>query len=126
MNKPGLSGLPRLTAATGYSLKGFKAAWQLEEAFRMEVLLTAIFIPLSFVVGQSISHQLVLLMSCVLILLAELVNSAIEAIVDRIGIEQHPLSGQAKDIGSAGVFLTLIFFGISWALSLWQYFFTDF
>ncbi len=122
LNKPGKTGLSRLIAATGYSIAGFKATWKHEEAFRMEARLCAIFIPLSFWVGQDLNHQLLLIFSCVLVLLAELFNSALEAIVDRVSKEMHPLSGQAKDIGSAGVFLTLVTFGLVWGLSLWQFF----
>lgn len=122
MNKPGLTGLPRLIAAAGYSVKGVKATWRSEEAFRIEAWLMAIFFPLSFVIGETLSHQLILVITCALVLLAELFNSAIEAIVDRVSTQQHPLSGQAKDIGSAGVFLTLILFGLIWAISLWHYF----
>lgn len=120
-NKPDKSGIPRLIAATGYSMKGLKAAWQYEEAFRLEVCLAAIFVPLSFIVGETLTHQLILVISCALVLLAELVNSAIEAVVDRVSAEIHPLSGQAKDIGSAAVFLTMSLFLGVWGLSVWAY-----
>ena len=120
-NKPGKSGIPRLIAATRYSLQGLQAAWQHEEAFRIETCLAVIFIPLSFVISNNLNHQLILTLSCVLVLFAELINSAIEAIVDRIGPEQHPLSGRAKDIGSAGVMLCLLFFLLVWSLSGWHY-----
>ena len=120
MTKPGKTGLPRLLAAARYSLQGFRAAWRYEEAFRTEATLAIIFIPLAFWVGQGLTHQLLLVMSCGLIVLAELLNSAIEAVVDRFGSEQHPLSGQAKDLGSAAVFVSLVLFLILWAPSLWQ------
>ena len=121
-NKPGKTGLSRLIAATGYSLQGFKATFKHEEAFRLEVCASLFFIPASFWVGQNLAHQLLLVFSCGLVLLAELFNSAIEAIVDRVGHEIHPLSGLAKDIGSAGVFLTTLLFLLAWGLSLWQLF----
>lgn len=120
MTKPGKTGLPRLLAATRYSIQGFRAAWRYEEAFRTEATLAIVFIPLAFWVGQGLTHQLLLVMSCGLIVLAELLNSAIEAVVDRLGPEQHPLSGQAKDLGSAAVFVSLALFLIVWAPSLWQ------
>jgi diacylglycerol kinase (ATP) len=122
MTKPGKTGIARLVAATGYSLKGLRAAWKFEEAFRIEATLACICIPLSFWVGRDLTHQLLLVMSCALVILAELFNSAIEAAVDRFGSEMHPLSGQAKDIGSAGVFVTLILFAVTWLPSLWQHF----
>lgn len=123
MTKPGKTGLPRLFAATRYSMQGLRAAWKYEEAFRLEATIACICIPLSFWVGQGLPHQLLLVISCGLVLLAELFNSAIEAAVDRFGSEMHPLSGQAKDIGSAGVFTSLMLFLIVWLPSLWQRFF---
>lgn len=120
LNKPGKTGFSRLIAATGYSLKGFRATFKHEEAFRLEVCASLVFIPASYWVGQSLSHQLLLVFSCALVLLAELFNSAIEAIVDRVSHEQHPLSGLAKDIGSAGVFLTMMLFLFTWGISLWH------
>ena len=122
MTKPGKTGLARLIAATGYSMQGLRAAWKYEEAFRIEATLTCTCIPLAFWVGQGLTHQLLLVISCGLVLLAELFNSAIEAAVDRFGSEMHPLSGQAKDIGSAGVFTSLMLFLIVWVPSLWQRF----
>lgn len=122
-NKPGKTGIARLIAATGYSMQGLKAAWKYEEAFRLEVCAAVICIPASFWVGTSLALQLLLITSCVLVLLAELFNSAIEAAIDRMGSEKHPLSGQAKDIGSAGVFLTMTLFLVIWGLSLWHRFF---
>lgn len=120
MHKPGKRGLARLIATTGYAAKGYSAVWRNEEAFRLEIYLALLFVPLSFWLGADLSERLLLLNSCALVLLAELVNSAIEAAVDRIGAEQHPLSGQAKDIGSALVFTSILFFLISWGACLWQ------
>lgn len=122
MTKPGKTGLARLLAATGYSMQGFRAAWKYEEAFRIEASLVGICIPLAFWIGRDLTHQLLLIITCGIVLLAELFNSAIEATVDRFGSDMHPLSGQAKDIGSAGVFTSLMLFLIVWAPSLWQHF----
>jgi diacylglycerol kinase (ATP) len=122
MTKPGKTGIARLIAATGYSMQGFRAAWKHEEAFRIEATLACLCVPASFWVGQGLTHQLLLVVTCALVILAELFNSAIEAAVDRFGSEMHPLSGQAKDIGSAGVFTSLALFLIVWGASLWQRF----
>lgn len=122
MTKPGKTGLARLIAATGYSLQGLRAAWKHEEAFRLEATLACLCIPLAFWVGRDLTHQLLLVVVSGLVILAELFNSAIEAAVDRFGSEMHPLSGQAKDIGSAGVFTALMLFIVVWAPSLWQRF----
>lgn len=122
MNKPGKKGIARLIAATQYSIHGFKAAWHYEEAFRTELCLALLFFPACFWIGETLAHQLVLVISCFLVVIAELTNSAIEAVVDRVSAERHPLSGQAKDIGSALVFCTLILFIIIWGLSFWHFF----
>lgn len=122
MTKPGKTGIARLIAATGYSIKGLRAAWKYEEAFRIEATLACLCVPLAFYVGRDLTHQLLLVVTCAMVILAELFNSAIEAAVDRHGSEMHPLSGQAKDIGSAGVFTSLMLFIICWAPSLWQRF----
>ncbi|HSB96785.1 MAG TPA: diacylglycerol kinase [Spongiibacteraceae bacterium] len=123
MTKPGKTGLARLFAATGYSMQGLRAAWKHEEAFRIEATLACLCVPLAFWVGRDLTHKLLLVICCGLVIIAELVNSAIEAAVDRFGSEQHPLSGQAKDIGSAVVFTSLVLFLIVWIPSLWQRFF---
>ena len=113
--KPGgKRGLARLWAATGYSLNGLRAAFRHEEAFRMEVLLSASLILVTFIIARTFVEGMILIIPLILMLLAELVNSAIEAIVDRIGPEQHELSGRAKDIGSAAVFVTFGFAAVTW------------
>lgn len=119
--KPGKRGLARLIAATGYSFQGFRAAWRNEAAFRQELVLALIFLPAAFWLGDTLTHQLLLVMSCALVVLAELLNSAIESVVDRISDEHHELSGRAKDIGSAAVFVTLTLFVVMWGLSFWQW-----
>lgn len=119
--KPGKQGIARIIAATGYSFQGFRAAWRHEAAFRQELILAALFVPAAFWLGDSLTHQLVLIMSCALVVLTELLNSAIEAVVDRISDDLHELSGRAKDIGSAAVFVALTLFVAVWGLSFWQW-----
>ena len=123
MQKPGNKGLTRLYYATTYSLDGFKAAWKNEEAFRMEICLCIVFMPASFVIGMTLPHQLILFTACAVVLIAEVVNTAIESIVDRISTEQSFLSGQAKDLGSLVVFLSMMTFLVVWLPSLWTYIF---
>lgn len=122
MNKPGKRGVARALAATRYSMQGLRAAWRHEEAFRLETVLVAVCLPLAFLAGEDLTHRLVLVLSCGQILVAELINSAIEAVVDRVGVEHHPLAGQAKDIGSAAVFVSLGIFGLVWGTTLWERF----
>jgi diacylglycerol kinase (ATP) len=114
MGKPGNQGLTRIIKAAGYSAKGFKAAWTYESAFRQEVVLTVALTPLAFLLGRD-PVEISLLIAClVLVVIIELLNSGIEAVVDRIGDEPHTLSGRAKDLGSAAVFLALVLVVIVW------------
>ncbi len=114
MAKPGYQGLTRIIKAAGYSAKGFRAAWKYESAFRQEIVLTGALIPLAFWLGRD-PVEIGMLISCLLlVVIVELLNSAIEAVVDRVGDEPHQLSGQAKDLGSAAVFVALIFAGVLW------------
>jgi diacylglycerol kinase (ATP) len=119
MTKPGKTGIPRLIAAFGYSMQGLRAAWKYEEAFRIEATLAIVCVPLALLVGDGLAHKIGLLICCALVIITELLNSAIEAVVDRFGSELHPLSGQAKDIGSAAVFSSLMLFLLAWTPSLW-------
>lgn len=112
------TGIKRLLNACLFSAAGFKATWDHEEAFRQEVLLFVITTPLAIWLGETAIEKLLLIGSVVLVLLVELLNSAIETVVDRVGPERHELSGRAKDIGSAAVMLSLVWAGISWALIL--------
>ena len=122
MTKPGNRGLRRVIAATVFSFKGFKAAWQNEEAFRTEILLAIVLVPTAFWLGQSTVERLLLLLSLILVILAELANTAIESVVDRISSEQHPLSGQAKDLGSSLVFVTNMTVLLVWGMIGWDRF----
>lgn len=114
------TGLKRLLNACVFSFAGFKAIWIHEEAFRQEVLLFVITTPLAIWLGGTTIEKLLLIGSVVLVLLVELLNSAIEATVDRVGLERHELSGRAKDIGSAAVMLSLIWAGITWLSILYK------
>lgn len=116
------TGLNRLWHATGYSLVGLRAGWG-EKAFRQEVLLAAVLLPLSLWLGQDWVQVALLAGSVVLVLITELLNSGIEAAIDRIGLELHDLSKRAKDMGSAAVLLSLLLCAGIWAAALYQRFF---
>ncbi|MBP6725335.1 MAG: diacylglycerol kinase, partial [Halioglobus sp.] len=103
--KPGKTGISRIVDATMYSWRGFRAAFRYESAFRQELALALFALPLACFIAQDTVQFLLLVLPLLLILLVELANSAIESIVDRIGSEQHELSGRAKDMGSAMVFV---------------------
>lgn len=114
------SGLNHYIKATGYSLKGLQAAWKNEYAFRVEVRLLVVFIPTALLLGQNALERATLLLPLFLIIIAELTNSALEALCDRISLETHPLAGQAKDIGSAIVFVALITTICIWLLFIYE------
>jgi diacylglycerol kinase (ATP) len=116
----GKTGVQRLLNAVGYSLHGFTSAFRHEEAFRQETLLAAVMIPLALVLHVSGTGKAMMVASVVLVLIVELLNSAIEAAVDRISLDQHRLSKRAKDIGSAAVFLSLMNVAAVWALVLFD------
>lgn len=108
-------GFRRLVSATGYSCKGLKYAFINEEAFRIEVVVSLIGLPLSIWLGRTVVETLLLAGSLLLILTVELLNTAVEAIVDRIGPEHHVLSGAAKDVASAAVLMVLLLAFTIWA-----------
>jgi len=108
----------RLIKAAGYSLAGLSAAYRHEAAFRFEVWMTAVLIPIALWLGPD-TVSIALMIACVmLVMIVELGNSAIEAVVDRISTERHPLSGRAKDLGSAAVFVALVNLVLVWGLLL--------
>ena len=114
----GKTGLTRVWNALHYSLAGLRAAFKYEDAFRQEVFLAAILIPLALLLPASgIGHAL-MIAAVLLVMIVELLNSAIEATVDRVSIENHPLAKRAKDIGSAAVFVALLNVLIVWVLVL--------
>lgn len=114
----GTSGLQRILNATGYSLAGFKAAFQNEAAFRQIILINSMLIPLSFFMPVSRVEQVIMIVVCLLAIIVELINSAIEAVVDRVSMEQHPLSKNAKDMGSAAQFVALAIIALTWGACL--------
>lgn len=114
----GTSGLQRILNATGYSLAGFKAAFQNEAAFRQIILINSMLIPLSFFMPVSRVEQVIMIVVCLLAIIVELINSAIEAVVDRVSMEQHPLSKNAKDMGSAAQFVALAIITLTWGACL--------
>ncbi len=114
------TGIDRIVHATIYSIAGLRAAWRHEAAFRLEVLLCVVLLPAAFWVGQSAVEWSLLIGSCLLVLIVELLNSAVESTVDRVGTDRHELAGRAKDLGSAAVFVSLLLTGIVWGLIGWQ------
>lgn len=116
MSKPGKTGVQRVMDAFDYSMKGLVASWKYEAAFRQEVVLAVVLIPAAFWLAQTHIELILLISSVFWVLMAELANSALEAVVDRIGPERHDLSGRAKDIGSALVFLSLMLLVIIWVI----------
>ncbi|ASJ97145.1 diacylglycerol kinase [Shewanella marisflavi] len=112
-------GIKRIFRATGFSIQGLKLAWQSEAAFRQELILVAFMLPVAFLLDVTVVERILLIMTLMIVLIVELLNSAIEAVVDRIGPEIHPLSGQAKDIASAAVFIALALCGLTWLLIIW-------
>lgn len=116
----GKTGFKRVINATGYSLAGFKAAFLSEAAFRQIVILNIILIPLSFFLNVSAAEQAIMVIVCLLSMIVELFNSAIEAVVDRISLDRHPLSKNAKDMGSAAQFISLAIIALTWGIILWR------
>jgi len=113
-----LQGMGRMLRAFGSSAKGLVGAFREEEAFRQELLFACVALPLGLWLGHSGVERALLVAPVLLILIVELLNSAIEATVDRIGLERHELAGLAKDIGSAAVLLSIILLGVVWLLVL--------
>jgi len=120
MASQGTGGFERLIKATQFSCQGFKAAFKNEAAFRQEVFLAIILIPLGFYLGNNGLERALLISVVILVPIIELLNSGIEAIVDRVSTENHELSGRAKDLGSAAVLLSLINVVVVWALILFS------
>jgi len=113
------SGFQRWLDATGHSLNGIRACWKNEAAFRQDVLLSAVLFACSFFLAKSVEQWLLLIFPLFLILIVELLNSAVENVVDRIGLEMHHLSGLAKDMGSAAVLFCLFLIGLTWISIAW-------
>jgi diacylglycerol kinase (ATP) len=116
------TGFARLWHATGYSVAGLRAGWG-EAAFRLEACLAFLLVPLAFWIGRTWTEVALLAGTVLLLMIVELLNTAIEAAIDRIGPEWHDLSKRSKDMGSAAVFLATLLAGGIWAAGLWHYFF---
>jgi len=122
MGKTGVTGIKRIINAFGYSMKGLRAAFKHESAFRQETALLVILLPIAILLGQNIVDYSILIGSLLLVMIVELLNSALEAVVDRVGDEHHKLAGRAKDMGSAAVFVSLVNVGVIWSMYVFQYF----
>jgi len=124
MSKPGNTGIRRILRATGFSVQGLASAWKHEAAFRQEVVLLVILTPIAFWLGETVLLQALLIGVCLLVLIVELFNSAIEAAIDRHGDEHHELSGRAKDMGSAAVLVSLVIVLLVWGAVICDRFYT--
>ncbi len=123
MLKPkGKSGTKHFISATQYSAQGIKAAWKNEFAFRTELRLLIFFVPAAFLLGNTAVERSLLLLPLFFVLIAELTNTALETLCDRISTETHPLSAQAKDVGSAVVFTALLATICVWCLFIYEKF----
>jgi len=120
VGKPGNTGITRIIKAFGFSMKGFRAAWKHEAAFRQELMLTVVLTPLAFVISETTMQLALLLLTLFVVLITEILNSAVEAVVDRVSDEQHKLAGRAKDMGSAAVFLSLVMTAVIWGLVIFE------
>nr|WP_066333820.1 diacylglycerol kinase [Azohydromonas lata] len=116
----GRTGLDRVMRATRYSMDGLRMAYLGEQAFRQEVWLAAVLLPLGLWLGRTWVETALLLGSVLLVLIVELLNSGIEAAIDRVSLELHDLSKRAKDLASAAVFLSLVLCAMVWLMALWQ------
>jgi diacylglycerol kinase (ATP) len=112
----GKTGLRRLINAFGYSVEGIKAAYKNEDAFRQEVRLAVVLIPLAVYLGKTGIEQALMIGSVMLVIIVELLNSSIEATVDRVSLDHHKLAKRAKDIGSAAVLFSLVNLAVVWGL----------
>jgi diacylglycerol kinase (ATP) len=122
MGKPGATGIRRIWNAFFYSLTGIRLAWQHESAFRQESALAIIMLPVAFWLGSNVIEYALLIGCVFIVLITELLNSAIEAIVDRVGTDHHQLSGQSKEMASAAVLFSVLLTVIVWGMVAWQKF----
>jgi len=118
----GNTGFTRIIKAAGYSWQGIKAAYKYEAAFRQETWLALVLIPLAIYVAENTTQLALMISSVLLLMLVEILNSAVEAVVDRFGDELHELSGRAKDMASAAVTFSLLIMLLIWGLMLWEIF----
>ena len=118
MAKPGETGIKRILSACVYSWRGLKACWQNEAAFRQEVMASIVLVPLGLYLGETGTEKMMLVGVCFLVMIVELLNSGIEAIVDKTTPEHNELAGRAKDLGSAAVFVGNLLVGLTWIVVL--------
>lgn len=123
INKPPHRGLSHVFNALTYSLQGIRAAFTYEEAFRLELIACIVMAPVGLWLGENGIERALLMGSLMLVLIVELLNSAVETVVDRVGVEHHTLSGRAKDIGSAAVMMSLLNATVVWGFVLWPHYF---
>ncbi len=121
--KPGLTGINRIIKASGHSFRGMRDAYRHEAAFRQELVLTIILLPLSVWLAQTMTEWLLLITPLFVLVIVELLNSAVENTVDRISAQLHTLSGRAKDMASAAVMVSLIFLTVVWLSIAWSRFY---
>jgi len=121
--KPGLTGINRVIKASGNSFRGIRDAFRHEAAFRQEVALSVILLPASFWLARTVHEWLLLIMPLFVLIIVELLNSAVENTVDRISEQRHKLSGRAKDMASAAVMFSLIFLAVVWLGIAWSRFY---
>jgi diacylglycerol kinase (ATP) len=114
----GRTGIVRIVHAFFNSIAGLKDAWRNESAFRQEILLAAVLVPIACVIPVNAVERALLIGSVLLVMIVELLNTSVEAAIDRISLDHHSLSKRAKDIGSAAVFVALVLWGVVWALIL--------
>lgn len=120
--KPRSTGVRRMIKATFYSIAGLRAAWVHEAAFRQECIAAAALAPIAWWLGQDAVQRALLLGTCLLVIVVELLNSAVEAVVDRVGADHHDLAGRAKDMSSAAVMVSLVLTAVVWSLIGWERF----
>lgn len=124
MGKPDNTGIRRILRAAKFSVQGLAQAWRHEAAFRQEIALTLLLTPIAVWLGRTAVERALLISVCLIVIIVELVNSAIEAAIDRHGAEHHELSGRAKDLGSAAVFISLVLVLLVWSAVSYERFFT--
>jgi len=121
----GSRGIRRLITATIDSVAGLASAWRSEEAFRLEVIVAMFLFPAALWIGSTALERVLLIGTIMLVMIVELLNTAVECTVDRIGTDHHHLSGKAKDVSSAAVFLSVLLATGVWGLSIWTRFFSS-
>jgi diacylglycerol kinase (ATP) len=122
MPKPGNTGIRRIVDAAFYSFAGLRSAWRTEAAFRQECVLALVLVPFGWWLGRNAVERALLIGCCLIVLIVELLNTAVEYVVDRIGTDHHELSGRAKDLGSAAVFVSLTLVILVFGLVAWERF----